>query len=116
VPHAAAGLHPLHATSGEHSGLAGAVGIAHIALGHEGQGGDAGVWVHAEAPLAMLCVEVHQLKIDEGLERLTQVARAHQAGDGTVLAALGAVHDSAGRMREGRELQCQTGGTSVVGP
>src|SRR5207244_12558940 len=87
VPGAACGLEPLDPDSGQEPGRAGRVFVTDAALPEVSERRDARMRVPPEAG-KRTSLGIEQIEKDEGLETFAEVGRAHQAGDGSVTAAM----------------------------
>src|SRR6185369_13286035 len=89
MPDAAASLHPLDATSGQHARCAVRVLITDAARGKIGEGRNARMRMQPEA-LESDSIVVEEIKEDERLQKLPEIRWAHQTGDGSVAVTPGA--------------------------
>jgi hypothetical protein len=87
VPHAVARTHPLEAAETDVAGAVCGVIESQVSLGDDGDRCKPGVRMNGEACSRVVEVDVKQVEKHVGLEHVTQVRWAHQAGDRTVCIA-----------------------------
>ena len=100
MPYTVSGLHPLESTRWDRAFLSGRVLVCHASAKHDRKRCDAGVRVNAEQRLGprrdLGVIEEH-----EGLDQLTDVRGADEAGDRAVLVTAGAKDNSASSAEHG---------------